>query len=136
MEIAKNNLSMSRQENIFVEWFLWHFYEMPKFLLQVWQNYFMFATNYFSVILLLKTFFSPWRRYRWRYPKGFDLGEFLSVFISNSFSRILGSMMRVVLIIVGICFQIFVLTAGIIVLLLWLLLPFIIIAGFLIFLFY
>lgn len=119
------------RENIFTTWFLWQFYRMPKFLLQVWNNYFMFAVNYFSFTLLLKTFFSPWRKYRWRYPRGLDIGELFSTFISNIFSRILGAIMRTFLIIAGICSQAFVAVFGLVIFVAWLLLPLIIIAGFL-----
>ena len=128
-------MESSNKQNIFIDWFLWQYYQMPKFLLQVWNNYFIFATNYFSLTLLLKTFFSPWRRYRWRYPKGFDVGEFFSALISNTFSRILGALMRIVLILLGICLQVFVAVAGLVVFVAWLLVPFIIICGFL-FVFY
>jgi len=124
MESAKEN-------NIFIEWFLWQFFEMPRFLLEVWKNYLMFASNIFSLPLLLKTFFAPWRKYNWRYPKGFDAVEFFNTFISNTFSRILGAMVRIVLIIVGILFQIFVVVTGFIIFVGWLLLPIIATAGFL-----
>ena len=124
MEAGSNN-----KENIFITWFLWQFFEVPKFLFKIWNNYFIFATNLFSVPLLLKTFFAPWRRYKWRYPRGFDLVEFLNTFISNIFSRIIGVIMRIALIIVGIIFQIFVAIAGLIIFAGWLLVPFIIIIG-------
>jgi hypothetical protein len=127
-------MEASEKQNIFILWFLWQFYEMPVFLLQVWKNYLMFAANFFSVPLLLKTFFSPWRRYNWRYPKGFDLTEFFNTLISNAFSRFLGAFMRIILIVMGILFQIFVALAGLIFFLGWILIPFIAIAGFLIFL--
>jgi len=91
----------------------------------------MFATNYFSFVLLLKTFFSPWRRYRWSYPRGFNLGEFFSTLVSNIFSRIIGAIMRTFLIIAGIFMQIFVAVVGSIIFMAWILLPFIIIAIFL-----
>ena len=116
-------------ENIFSLWISWQFYEMPKFLLQAWNNYFMFATNYFSVPQLLKTFFAPWRRYNWRYPKGFDLVEFFNTLVSNIFSRLLGAIMRIVLIITGILLQIFVAISGLVIFIIWLLVPFIIISG-------
>ena len=106
-------------QNIFIKWFFWHFYEMPKFLLGVWKNYILFALNYFSVLDLLKSFFAPWRKYKWIYPKGFDVGEFFNTFISNSFSRILGAIMRTFLIVFGISFQIFVLLAGLVIFLFW-----------------
>ncbi|MCX6718596.1 MAG: hypothetical protein NTY81_03305 [Candidatus Staskawiczbacteria bacterium] len=124
-------MQTSGRQNIISLWFFWHFYEMPKFLLAVWKNYIMFALDYFSLPLLLKSFFAPWRKYRWNYPKGFDVGEFFSTLISNIFSRIIGAIMRIVLIIAGILFQIFVVLAGLIIFLLWILIPFIIIAGFL-----
>ena len=128
-------MEADQKQNIFVLWFFWHFYEMPKFLLGVWKNYILFALNYFSLPILLKSLFAPWRKYRWNYPKIFDIGEFFSTLISNAFSRILGALMRIVLIIVGILFQIFVIFAGLIIFLIWLLIPFIIIAG-IIFVFY
>lgn len=124
-------MEVSQKENIFITWFLWQFYQMPKFLFRVWNNYFIFATNFFSLPLLLKTFFSPWRKYKWRYPKGFDAVEFFNTLVSNTFSRILGAFMRVVLIIMGICLQIFVAIGGLVIFIAWLLVPFIIIAGFL-----
>ena len=124
-------MESSREQNIFIDWFLWHFYEMLVFLFGVWKNYILFALNYFSLPILLKSFFAPWRRYKWVYPKGINISEFFSTLISNTFSRILGAMMRTVLIVVGIIFQIFVLLAGVIIILAWVLSPFIVIAGFL-----
>jgi|SRR3989344_3241895 len=122
MESAKEN-------NIFIEWLIWQFYEMPKFLLEVWKNYLVFAANLFSLSLLLKTFFAPWRKYNWKYPKFFDIKEFFNTLISNAFSRILGATVRIVLIIIGILFQIFVVIAGFIIFIGWLLLPVGVVAG-------
>jgi len=116
-------------QNIFIAWLVWHFYEMPMFLLGVWKNYILFALNYFSLTLLLKSFLSPWRRYRWNYPRGLYPFEIFSTFISNVFSRLMGAIMRTVLIIVGILFQIFVVFAGLAIFLLWVLVPFIVIFG-------
>jgi len=125
-------MSMTNEnKNILAVWFLWQFYEMPKFLLGVWKNYILFASNYFSLPILLKSLFAPWRKYRWNYPKWFQVGEFLSTLISNAFSRLLGAIARIVLIVAGILFQIFVIFAGLIIFVLWLLIPLIIIAGFL-----
>ena len=124
-------METNNRQNIFTVWFLWHFSEVPDFLLGVWKNYILFASNYFSLPVLLKSLFSPWRRYRWKYPKGINIGEFFSTLISNSFSRLMGAMMRIILILVGILFQVFVLIAGLVIFLLWIFIPFIAIAGFL-----
>lgn len=125
-----------KRQNVFTEWVLWHFVEVPKFLLSVWNNYILFALNYFSLPILLKSLFSPWRKYRWNYPRRFSIGEFFSTLISNSFSRFMGALTRIALIFVGILFQIFVIFVGLIVFLFWILLPFITIAGFIFFFFY
>ncbi|MBI1866224.1 MAG: hypothetical protein HYS02_00455, partial [Candidatus Staskawiczbacteria bacterium] len=101
-------MEKSEKENIIIMWFLWQFYEMPKFLFSVWRGYILFILYYFSVPLLLRTLFSPWRRYNWIYPKVFDIKEFFNTFISNIFSRILGALCRIVLIMVGFVAQIFI----------------------------
>lgn len=127
---------VSQRENIVVVWFVWQFYEMPKILIIAWWNYVLFGLDYFSVPLLLKTLFSPWRRYNWVYPRGFDALEFLNTLLSNFFSRIIGAVCRIALIIVGSIAEFFIVVAGFLVVLFWLVIPFIIIIGlFFIFLF-
>jgi len=120
--------------NIFSEWILWQFYEVPIFLLEVWKNYLSFAANIFSVKTLLKTLFSPWRKYNWRYPKGFDIVEFFNTLISNIFSRILGFLMRIVLIITGLLLWVLVFLTGMAVIVCWVLTPLAVILGIFIFL--
>ena len=116
-----------KRENMVISWLMWHFYEVPMFLISVWGNYISFVSDFFSIPILIKTFISPWRRYKWRYPKGFNVGEFFSTLISNIFSRIIGAIFRFVLIILGGLAQIFTLTIGSTIFLLWVLIPFILI---------
>lgn len=115
--------------NILTSFISWHFIEAPKFLLQVWKNFIQFSINFFSTPLLLKTLFSPWRRYNWSYPRGFDVMAYFETFVSNFFSRFLGAIVRLVLIILGIIFQIFVVVFGAVVFLAWLVLPIVCLAG-------
>lgn len=115
--------------NLIVSWASWHFYEAPKFILGVWKNYIQFSLEVFSTPLLLKTFFSPWRKYNWSYPRGLDVGRFFETLISNFFSRFLGALMRTCLIIGGALLQLFILVAGLVVFLLWIFLPIVCIIG-------
>ncbi len=117
-----------KKENIIVMWLVWHFYQMPKFLLLVWKNYIEFGLDFFSVPLLLATLFSPWRRYQWNLPKGFSVVEFANIFVSNIFSRLIGAICRLVLIVVGVVVLFFILLAGLAGIILWLVLPFICVA--------
>lgn len=117
-------------QNIFFQYLSWQFFEMPGNLIKAWKNFLKFNLNYFSIPLLLKTLFSPWRRYKWSYPQGFDIGKYLEVFVSNLISRILGAIMRIFLIVSGLVFEIFLIFGGIVVFLGWLILPFLLILGF------
>lgn len=116
-------------QNIFFQYIIWQFLESPKNVLVGWKNFLKFGLNYFSLPLLLKTLFSPWRRYSWSYGRGFDIKRYLEVFFSNLISRILGAIVRIFLIISGILFEVFILFAGLIVFLAWLVLPFLLIFG-------
>lgn len=124
-------MKVVEKQNIIFQWFFWQFFEMPRNILKAWRNFLLFNLNYFSVILLLKTFFSPWRKYELGYPRGFQFGKYLEVFFSNLISRILGALVRIVLIIVGLLAQVFIIFAGIIIFFGWIVLPFLLVAGFL-----
>lgn len=117
-------------ENIFLQWFCWQFFDVSKSILVGWKNFLKFGLNYFSIPLLLKTLFSPWRRYRWTYPKAFDIGIYLEVFFSNLISRILGLILRVFLIFFGFLTEILFIFGGLFILFIWLILPFLIFLGF------
>ena len=109
--------------SLFSQWFFWHFSEISKEIFKAWKNFFLFNLNYFSISLLLKTFFYPWRKYSYSYGRGFDLGRYFEVFTFNLISRTLGVIVRTCLIVVGLLSQVFLIFVGIIILISWLLLP-------------
>lgn len=128
-------MEVSRKQNIIIIWLAWHFYEAPAFLFSVWKNYLLFVLDYFSMPLLLSTLFSPWRKTAWSYSRKFVIGEYLGNIITNTFSRILGAILRLVLIIAGIMVELLVAIMGAAVMVCWILLPLICIF-LIIFLFY
>ena len=109
------------------EYIKWHYYEMPKEIQRGWFNYLKFYLNYFSVPILLKTFFTPWRRYSWSYGRGFSFSRYFEVFISNMSTRVIGMIVRTFLIIAGIIVDLFILVFGAGFYLIWFFLPVIII---------
>lgn len=119
-----------KMQNIALQYLIWQFFDAPKNILLVWKNFLSFNLNYFSVPQLLKTFFSPWKRYRVSYGKGFDVGRYLEAFISNLIFRILGAIMRSFLIIFGLVAEVFIIIIGLIVFFGWILLPAFLIWGF------
>ena len=109
--------------NILSQLLVWHFYDVPKEILRGWGNFLYFSLNYFSVLTLLKTFFSPWRKYGEGYGGVFEIRRNLESFIFNAMSRVIGAIMRTGLIILGISATILVFLIGLMVLILWLLGP-------------
>ena len=118
-----------RIHNIFLEWLKWQFLDVPRLILKAWDNYLKFGLNYFSTSLLIKTLFSPWRRYKWSYPRGFDLWLYFEAIFSNLIFRTIGVIIRSVLIVIGVFFEILIFIAGFFVFLAWLLLPIFLILG-------
>ncbi len=121
---------MNKRENILSQYLLWHFIDSPRAILMAWKNFLLFNLNYFSLSLLIKTFFSYWHKYRWYYPKSFSFGKILEVFFSNLISRIMGAILRFFLIIIGLLAESLIFFIGLIVLLIWFLLPAFLAIGF------
>lgn len=121
---------MFLQKNILILWIQWHFFDVSKEILKAWKNFLLFNLNYFSISILLKTLFSPWRRYIWSYGRGFDVKIYLEAALSNLISRSIGLIVRVFLIFTGLSVEIFIILAGIIIFFSWILLPAFLILGF------
>ena len=114
-EVRKNN-----KGNLITWWLSWYFIETPWNIIKTSCNFIRFGFNYFSLSVLLRTFFSPWRQYLWKYPRGFGLKEYASVFFANLTSRILGALARSFLIIFAIAFEILTIISGLLIFCLWL----------------
>ncbi|MFH1462296.1 MAG: hypothetical protein ABIG08_01160 [bacterium] len=122
---------VAKKQNIISQWLWWQFFEMPGNILKAWKNFLLFNLNYFSIFLLLKTLFSPWRGYKVSQGKGFDFGRFFEAVFSNLIFRALGAVVRSFLIFIGIFVEFLIIMGGIIVFLVWLVLPALLIVGFL-----
>ena len=122
-------IQAAKKQSIIIQYLVWHFFDVPRQILKGWKNFLLFNLDYFSVPLLIKTFFSHWRKYRWFYGRGFDLGRYLEVFFSNLISRILGAIVRSFLIFIGLVTEIFVFLGGLIILIIWLISPILLIIG-------
>ena len=116
--------------SIFIEALVWQFIDVPKAILMGWKNFLLFNLNYFSVPLLLRTYFSHWHKYSYSYERVFEFWKNIEVFVFNMMSRIIGAILRTVFIILGVLTEVFIFLMGLIVFLIWLALPFVLIFGF------
>ena len=114
---------------IFFQALVWQFFDMPRAILRAWKTFLWFNLNYFSVPILLKTYFSHWRRYRYPYGKAFEFWKNIETFVFNMMSRIIGAILRTVFIIIGLATEILIILIGIIIFLGWFVLPFFLVFG-------
>jgi len=118
-----------KKRDIFSLVFQWYLIDQPKAILQAWKNFLKFNLNYFSIPLLLKTIFSPWRKITWHKGRGFDFKKYAEVFLSNAISRGIGFVLRLSLIVIGVFLEIIIFLGGVIFFAVWFLLPFLLIGG-------
>ncbi len=116
--------------NIVFKWVFWHFIEVSKVIILGWGNFLKFNLVYFSVGDLIKSLFAPWRGDVGNYGRGFDAKRYFETFFSNMISRVLGAIVRLVIIAVGLAMQVLIFFAGLFVLIIWICLPGLVVAGF------
>ncbi len=109
---------------------LWHYSEAYKELFSVCKNLIWFVVHFFSLPQLLKTLFSPWRRIVEEKKKAWDLEDFASRILINILSRIIGAIMRLLVISIGLVCLIVTLTLAALTCILWVFMPAIIIGCF------
>lgn len=108
----------------------WHYIGALKELILAWKNFLWFGLRFFSVPLLLRTYFSYWKQFHRPYrSRGFDPQELLRVFGENLFSRVIGAFVRTFFLAGALLFELFVVGAGAVIIALWIIFPFLIAAG-------
>lgn len=115
---------------IIIDYLNWHFIEATRDIALAWKNFLWFGLNYFSVPILVKTFFSHWHKYYFSYGDKWNPQRWIEAFTFNSMSRIIGAMLRFVLIISGILFELGIFLIGLIGLIAWICAPIILLAIF------
>lgn len=111
------------RHNIVSLWINWQFFDAPGNILLAWKNFLRFNLEYFSIPILVRTFFSPWHRYRMFFGRRFDPRRYFEAFVFNSMSRSIGALLRLFFIIFGLLAEVVIVFAGPIILLSWLVLP-------------
>ncbi len=81
---------------------VWHYSRGIKDFIRVWTNFIWFFWNFFSISLLAKTLFSPFRRMNEDYKKGFDPVQFFQTLLINFILRMVGAVARTIIILIGI----------------------------------
>lgn len=109
-------------------YFIWHYGRAVRDLTRIYKNLIVFTFNFFSVPILVASFFAPWRRMGEDYPeRSIEPFDYFSVFLVNLIMRLVGISMRGIVIVLGMIFTILLTLSYPLVLLFWLILPFVIV---------
>ena len=109
--------------SIFPVYIWWHYMKAP-FRIVVLTLYFAKSTlHFFSVLTMIQTLFSPWRRLSEGYNKKFDLLELMTSLVVNSIMRIFGALVRITLIIIATVITTALVVSGFLLLIYWILMP-------------
>ena len=82
-------------------YFVWHYGDGMRRAFGLAQNAILLPLHVFSIKELFKTLFSPWKRIVDEHPREILSAESLEVYWNNLISRIIGFVMRVILIAIG-----------------------------------
>ncbi len=121
-----------QKRNILSLWIEWYFIDAPKGIIRAWMNFLRFNMYFFSIPFLVRTLFSYWHKTRWHYGRGFSFWKYFEAAISNLFSRSIGAIVRIFLILLGLIIEVVLFFSGLFFLILWITIPFITIILFMI----
>lgn len=117
-------MALSLQNKIIVlQFWSWYYTGAVRSLIKIWRNFIIFVREYYSIPLLLRTLFYPWRRDITKYGRGFSINNFLETFSFNLISRGLGFCVRLLTIVLGLICLSGVAILGALALIIWLILP-------------
>jgi len=114
---------MKMQKPIILQFWTWYYTTAVKGLIHIWKNFIIFIKQYYSIPLLLKTLFYPWRRDITKYRRGFSFKFFFETLSFNLISRSIGFIVRFFAVITGVICLLAVIILGILALIIWIVLP-------------
>jgi len=110
----------------FLGYLKWHYGKALVTTFKTWRNILFFLFNFFSIKNLLGNFFTPWKRLADNYPKSFSLKIYSLTFLVNTIMRMVGIILRSIVILFGLAIYIIFIIFLPVTLLIWLALPIII----------
>lgn len=107
----------------FPAYVIWHYTAGLWAAFGVAGNLIRFTAHFFSIGLLFKTLFSPWRRLGEQYSSGLHPNEWLATLTVNILMRVVGAVIRLFLIVFGLVAVVIVTVAVGVAILVWILWP-------------
>ncbi|MDO8590254.1 MAG: hypothetical protein Q7R69_03205 [bacterium] len=104
----------------------WHYTDGLKDLLHNWKNLILFVRHFFSLGLLFRTWFAPFGRLDEEYQKGLNPEVFFETLVVNTLMRMVGFVLKTFVMTAGLLVLLLLVIAGPVAFVLWALVPLII----------
>ncbi len=114
--------------SIMHHYILWHYTTAFSEILHVWKNLLWFTYNFFSLPQMFKSYFSPWKRMTEERGNTFNFEDLAGFIIINLISRIIGMILRTIIISVGLLAILVLILAIIITYIFWIFAPILLVA--------
>ncbi len=114
---------MMKYARLSLYYFMWHYGRALADMRRVWENILWFLFNFFSIGLLARTLFKPWRRLGEPRTGVKGIEAFFSRMVIGAAMRILGFFLRAVIIVTGVIVLALAALWGFAFFILWILLP-------------
>jgi hypothetical protein len=109
-------------------YFFWHYSRAFIELFTTWKNFVWFIGHYFSLKQLLFSWFSPWKRTIEGRGEKWNFEDLAGYIIINLVSRIVGAVIRTIIIFLGLVSLLASIILGVCALIFWLFAPLVIIS--------
>jgi hypothetical protein len=106
----------------------WHYQAAIKELFHLWRNFAWFTLHLFSIPQLVGSWIAPWKRIEEKRGNTWNLEDLAGYLVIGLLSRLIGFMVRTIIIGIGLLVLTLVLIAGLVAVITWYLLPLIIVA--------
>lgn len=107
----------------FFDYFLWHYTRAFYEIFHVWWNLIWFVVRFFSLPELMGSWFSPWKRMVEGRGEKWNLEDLAGYVIIGFLSRVVGALMRTIVILIGVTVLLCVIVAGFTVYVFWVAAP-------------
>ena len=109
-------------------YFFWHYSRALGEIFSIWKNLIWFVGHFFSLRQLAGSWFSPWKRTIEGRGQKWNLEDLAGYVIINIISRIVGTVIRTLIIFLGVVSVLATIIGGIVVYMFWILAPFVLLA--------
>lgn len=109
--------------SIMHHYLLWHYSRAFLEMFHVWLNFLWFVVHFFSITQLMRSWVSPWKRMSEERGNKWNLEDLAGFIIIGLISRIIGFILRTVVITIGLFCLLITVTGGFLVITFWIAAP-------------